>query len=427
MSQKETEIKKKKQFGIPRMFYNDRFVLVFSVFAAIILWFVMAMVNTNERPRVVYDVPIEVYLPDMALEQGYKIYNQNVTRAKVSIKGNSLTVNQIKSGDIQVMAQQVSTVSGSGEYTFNLIAIKKGQLTDYEVVSIEPGTVVVEVDRSRELTMQVESQINYTTDDEHYVSAPELSVASVTLSGPEAVLNRIAKVGVEYDVKEVLKETKIFSTPIYLYDSQGNKIVDDCVQVSATQTDVTLIVLNKKELPITLKYKNQPSNFDLDKSKIKITPEVIDVGVPVEMTEELSGISIGELDLSKLSPDTNVFEMDILLPDGVNNLNNITTAKVEFDLSDYQTRTIDISNFQVKNTNDTKRTTVTTRSLSVTIVAPKSILDEIIDSDIVAEIDMGGINVVGNTEVPANIIVNSSSGSVWVFGDYKVNIYVRGA
>lgn len=425
MRNQSKEPKKKKGFGIPKLFYNDRFVLIFSIFAAIVLWFVMATVNTNERPRAIYDVPITVNLPDSALEQGYKIYKQNETKAKVSIKGNSLTVNQIKNSDIQVLAQQVSTVSGSGQYTFNLVAIKKGQLTDYEVVSIEPGTVVVEVDKSKEMTLPIENKINYSTDNEHYVVAPELSASSVKLSGPEAVLNKISKAVVEYDVKEVLKETKTFSTRVNLYDSDGNKITDNRITMTPDRVDVTLTVLNKKELPITFKYKNQPSNFDFDKNKIKITPDVIDVGGTADMLSKLSEVSLGELDLSKLSPKTNTFVMDILLPDGIKNLSNVTTASVEFDLSDYDTRIIDINNFSIKNLDASKKATVTTKSLSIAVVAPKSMISSLSANDISADIDMSSLNVEGNTEVPVSISVNSSTGSAWAYGSYKVNINVK--
>ena len=407
MSNQPKTPKKKKSFGIPKLFYNDRFVLIFSILAAIVLWFIMATVNTNERPRVIYDVPIEVTLPDSALEQGYKIYGQNEVKARVSVKGNSLTVNQIKNSDIQVVAQEVSSVSGAGEYTFNLVAVKKGQLTDYEVVSIDPGTVVVEVDKSKEMTLPIESKINYTTDENHYISAPELSTSSVKLSGPETVLNKVAKAVVEYDVKESLQETKTFSTKINLYDSEGNLIEDDRITMSTDRVDVTLTVLSRKELPITFKYKNQPSNFDLDKMN------------------NLSEVSLGELDLSKLSPDTNTFVMDIMLPDGVRNLSNVTTATVEFDLSDFATKTIDISNFNVKNLDASKNATVTTKSLSVTIVAPKSVIDQIEANDISADIDMSSINVTGSTEVPVTITVNSASGKAWAYGSYKVNINVR--
>ncbi len=425
MSNQPKTPKKKKSFGISKLFYNDRFVLIFSILAAIVLWFIMATVNTNERPRVIYDVPIEVTLPDSALEQGYKIYGQNEVKARVSVKGNSLTVNQIKNSDIQVVAQEVSSVSGAGEYTFNLVAVKKGQLTDYEVVSIDPGTVVVEVDKSKEMTLPIESKINYTTDENHYISAPELSTSSVKLSGPETVLNQVAKAVVEYDVKESLQETKTFSAKIHLYSSEGNLIEDDRITMSTDRVDVTLTVLNRKELPLTFKYKNQPSNFDIDKSKIKITPETLDVGATADMINNLSEINLGELDLSKLSPDTSTFVMDVILPDGVRNLSNVTTATVEFDLSDFTTKTIDISNFNVKNLDPSKTATVTTKSMSVTIVAPKSVIDQIEENDISADIDMSSIDVTGSTEVPVTITVNSASGTAWAYGSYKVNINVR--
>ena len=69
-----------------------------------------------------------------------------------------------------------------------------------------------------------------------------------------------------------------------------------------------------------------------------------DRGATADMINNLSEINLGELDLSKLSPDTSTFVMDVILPDGVRNLSNVTTATVEFDLSDFTTKTIDISN-----------------------------------------------------------------------------------
>ena len=117
--------------------------------------------------------------------------------------------------------------------------------------------------------------------------------------------------------------------------------------------------------------------------------------------------------------------MDIMLPDGVRNLSNVTTATVEFDLSDFATKTIDISSFNVKNLDASKNATVTTKSLSVTIVAPKSVIDQIEANDISADIDMSSINVTGSTEVPVTITVNSASGKAWAYGSYKVNINVR--
>ena len=59
---------KKKGFSISRLFESNRFVLIFSVFVAIILWFTMAINNTENRARVIYDIPIEAVLPEEAVE-----------------------------------------------------------------------------------------------------------------------------------------------------------------------------------------------------------------------------------------------------------------------------------------------------------------------------------------------------------------------
>ena len=67
------------------------------------------------------------------------------------------------------------------------------------------------------------------------------------------------------------------------------------------------------------------------------------------MLNNLSEVSLGELDLSKLSPDTNTFVMDICYLTVSETRSNVTTATVEFDLSDFATKTIDtVSNFNAR-------------------------------------------------------------------------------
>lgn len=43
--QKKTENEK---LGLPVLFYNDRFVLVFSILTVVVPWFIMVTVNTQE-------------------------------------------------------------------------------------------------------------------------------------------------------------------------------------------------------------------------------------------------------------------------------------------------------------------------------------------------------------------------------------------
>lgn len=95
-----------KKFSLGSLFYNNKFVLIFSVFVALVIWVVFATRNTEEIPRTVTDVPIVVNLSDSAQQSGLKVFSPINAKAKVAIKGNSLTVNQVKNTDLQIEAKQ---------------------------------------------------------------------------------------------------------------------------------------------------------------------------------------------------------------------------------------------------------------------------------------------------------------------------------
>ena len=104
-------MKKRRKISLKNLFYNNRFVLFFSVLCAIVLWFVMASTNTEERPMLVSDVPINIKLSDTAQANGLKVISPVDAKAKVYIKGNSLIVRAIKNTDMEVVAQLASTIT----------------------------------------------------------------------------------------------------------------------------------------------------------------------------------------------------------------------------------------------------------------------------------------------------------------------------
>ena len=80
-----------KKISLGSLFYNNKFVMIFSVFCALVIWVVFATRNTEEIPRTVTDVPIVVNLSDSAQQSGLKVFSPVNAKAKVAIKGNSLT------------------------------------------------------------------------------------------------------------------------------------------------------------------------------------------------------------------------------------------------------------------------------------------------------------------------------------------------
>ena len=51
--------KKERKVNLRNIFYHNTFVLVFSILAAVVIWFFMKA-GSDGSPYVIYDVPIEV-------------------------------------------------------------------------------------------------------------------------------------------------------------------------------------------------------------------------------------------------------------------------------------------------------------------------------------------------------------------------------
>ncbi|MBW7573614.1 CdaR family protein [Caproiciproducens faecalis] len=416
------------KFNVGRLFYDDKFVMLFSVLFSIMLWVFMASGNTEEFPRQITDVPVVISLSDSAQEDGLKVFSPVEQTATVSIKGNSLIVNQIKASDMQVVAPLASTITSPGNYTFNLSVQKKGTLSDYEWVSISPSQAIITVDRYAEKTFTIQNDIKYKSgyqsDPSFFVSAPTFSSDTVTISGPEKEVSQINKVSVQYEISDTLRESKSFTTDLVMYDANGNKITSNKLKMSEQKVDVTIPVLARQVLPLSVSFTNQPLGLLLTSDQIAIDPQSIEVAGPQDVLANLTEISLAPLDFSGISPTRNSFDVNVTLPATCKNLSNVPVAKVTLDLSSMTTRQMVVSNFAVKNLASDKAANVYTKSLTVTVVGPESEISKLTENSLSAQIDMSGKeNFTGHTEMPVSISVGNSV-STWVYGSYMANIGV---
>jgi Uncharacterized protein conserved in bacteria len=419
---------KHKKFNITRLFYNDKFVMVFSLLASIILWGVMATTNTEQFPRQISDVPIVINLSDSAQADGLKVFSPVNATATVAIKGNSLIVKQIQASDLQVVAQLASTITTPGSYTFNLSAQKKGTLTDFEVVNIYPNQTIISVDRSKEKTFPIESNISYKqdyqADTNYFVSTPTLSSDTVTISGPEKEISQVNKVAVQYEISETLRDTKNFTADLILFDANGNRITPNRLKMSETKVDVSIPVLARKVMPFKVNFTNQPVGLLLSYGQVTVAPQSIDIAGPKDVLTNQSEISLPPLDFSSISPTKNTFDVNVTLPNGCKNLSSIPVAKVTLDLSGFSTRQVVVNNFTVKNLSSNKTASIFTTSLDVTVVGPEAEISKLTSGSMVAQIDMSGKeNFTGHTEMPVTFSISNAASS-WVYGSYMANLSV---
>lgn len=427
----ETSEKKKKRLKISELFYNNHFVMVFSVVCALILWFIMAATNTTERPWEITNVPVEVELSASAQEENLKVFDQSVTEATVSVTGNSIIVNRLTSADIKAVASLspsgISTLSkGMMEYTLPLTPEKvTNQLSDYQLVSVYPKEVTVLVDKYKETSFDIESNIKYGFNDQYFYNTPTLSTDSVTISGPASSVSKVSRVVAEYSTDEVLTSTKVFQCKLVAYDENGAKVEDQYLEYSVKEVDATVSVFPRQTIELVPSAVNAPSVFA--QSRMSVTPETIVVAGPEDALKNLSDITLDPVDFSAVNLSNTTFTKTVTLPAGFKNISNTWDVEVKVDLKDYSEKKLELmsKNITVKNQSDTQKVKVLTDSIQIDAVGPEAQVSQLTSDDVYAMLDMAGqTDVSGTVKMPIRVAFTDATGC-WVYGKYTVSVLVE--
>jgi YbbR domain-containing protein len=429
---KDKQPKTKKRFKWDRLFYNNRFVAVLSVLLAIVLWFVVGSNNTEDHPRAIVGVPLKITLSDTAQSEGLKVFQTTNSTASVYVKGNAAVVLQLQASDLVAYVPSASSITTPGNYSLP-VAVRNSETnigrTAYTVDHTDPQVVSFMVDRYREKTFNIESDITYKggleTDSSYYVGSPVLTSDTVTIAGPEKEVNQVNRVAYQYEVASTPTESLQFTATLVLYDANGNKLDKGNMTVTPEKVDVTIPVLPRKTMSVTATFANKPSGLDISADQIKIQPSTIDIAAPKTVLDNMMGtISLDPVDFSLISPTHNSFDANITLPSSCKNLSNSSTARVTLDLSNMSTKQLVASVFNVKNVGTDRNATVRTTGLSVTAVGPPEELAKLTDTSVIGSVDLSDKqNFTGQTEVPVTFTISNST-KCWIYGNYKVSVTI---
>ena len=415
--------KTRSRLSFGKLFYNDKFVMIFSVFVAFVMWIIVSTTSQESTIFTITDIPVT--LPE--LSNDLKFFNTDDLKAEVKISGNAIVVASVTNSDIYIAPSDTSKITEPGVYTLNLVPKKSGLKTDYNFEStVSPSKIDVYVDRYAEREINIVDKIDVSSvDPSFYASTTILSNQTVKITGAESVVNSIAEVDAEYKFDSTLSQTTTVNAPLVFYDASGNQVKSEYITSDITSVDATIPVLKLKTVDIVPNIINMPQSLEFDSSRIKVSPSTIDIAAPDDIIDTIESVSTSEIDFSKINLKNNKVTATLIMPSGCKNLNKISSVDVEFDLSGMTTKTLTVDKFTVINESSDRKPTVSTKSLDVTLIGLKDQIDKITSANITAVIDMQQKNnFVGFVEMPVTININSKFSSCWVYGSYTADVNV---
>ena len=420
----------KKKFSLQNLMYDNRFVLVFSVVAAVIIWIIVAIQFSPEDDRIVKDVPVKIDISNNVSNLGLQMFGNTEFYVDVKVHGKRYEVAEsVLTKDDLVVTAKTNYVDSTGSQTLKLeVNAKNPENMNYEIVSLSESTITVYFDYYKEGEYTLETDIIYESDtmvpDGYISDTPLLSANTVKLSGPATEMDKIKRVVARVSLENMLTSTTTLDAEIIPLSEFGGRLQYITVNDGTPDITMTIPVYKKASMATTITFRNVPAVYGGNLPTFTCSPAKLDFAMEESALSSINELSIADIDFYMLDAGTNEIEVDLTQLNGVKVLSNVKKATVTVKISGVSSDTRNISSDNISFINvpaGYKAVVIQSGIYGAKVVGPKSELENVTSSQLFAEVDLSNADVTQSTgKALARAYVQGSS-SCWVYNRYSVS------
>lgn len=411
------------------IFKDKRVLFIISIAISFVLWLVVSLVLRPTGEVVVPGVGVNVNVQSGILaELGLSAIEGGETTVNVTISGSRSVIGGISAEDISV-SPSLSGVSGAGEYTLDLRAVKNSS-KDFEIVSINPSAMNVKFDKYVDKTLELEYRIigDYNIPDEFIQEEIYTDPKQIVITGPEKDLEKIEGAVVEVVLSGDYEETIAAVGEVVLVDKDGNPVIYNEKEITMDFEVATVYIPVHKtaEYPLVFDYTNVPKYFNAE--NINYSLSAVDVLVEGEdyLVDRFREIFLGYVDMRNITLENPSVSFAINLPEGLTLRDFEDEVTIDFDLEGYVESTFNATQINIINAPKEYKVTANTSKVAVTLIGPEEVINAISAKDIVVEVDLSTreITQTGQYRIQAEVFLPGGQ-NAWAIGTYAITITVK--
>lgn len=371
---------------------------------AFLLWLIVVNIDDPVMSKTFSNIPVVVEHSEILTEQNktYQIVD-NTQNVSVVVSAKRRTLSKIKAEDIIVTADIKEMYLNS-------------QIPLEVTVSGYEGSCEA-VTNPRNLQVQIEDNISKTTyitpvakgqvRSGYVLGSLTADPETVTINGPESLVEKISKVVAEVSVSGLAKDT-VLDSELVLYD-ENNNVIDQsrlANNLGNIGVSVSVTLYRTVTVPVHVDTSGIEVKEGYSISNVKLAPEQIEIAGPEELLKEVESIDIPAEEFSgdpinsrtEYTVDiTNYLPKDIQLADSMANSVIITVALERDGTKNFE---LPIGSITVKNLSEKLRMSYSkTDNLEVHVKGSKDQLDAL-DIGRVATIDLEEYKKAGVYTIP---------------------------
>lgn len=441
-------MKNNKKSSVEGLFYNNKFLMVFSVIVAITVWASVKINYSDDTVRNISDIKVSLNATLPQNSEFEAFYLDNELLAEVEVTGKAYNINQHALSKDDIIVETASTYIDSAGYKVLTLSARIAETSgagDFEITRVTPSTVTVYYDRKSTETFNVEAQLENDLEsiasDKFTVGQPVPSMSTIEVTGPVTILNKLTKVYFRGQISEAdlpLKATKEIPAEIAFQldrPGEGKYLICEGINDESNPATVTVPLYVSKEVPTAVKFINQPAVYADTQPKYVINPDRVSILYNSNEEEPLETLAVGTVDFCQVSNKVNYFEFPVDEKLGVSIVDkSIEKFTVSVDMSHMDSTTIEKAPGKVVflNSDESFNYTINYDNSDldeIVVVGPADKLSKIQAEDIQIEINVSSLSKSRTTSQRVQVSNISISGEdfteCWVYGKYEAEITVE--
>ena len=407
---------------------DNRFLLVFSLLTAVVIWLVVAVVLAPEKTVTVKNVPVTIDYAKIEQSFGLKSFGETQFTVDITITGKRYIVESDKIADDLVVTANTGYVNSVGTYTLHIDVSSNEARPLYDIDSYSLSEIDVYFDYPKEKEFVIEPQIEFSdriAPDGYYVGDyifPESNTVKVT--GPETQVNKIEKVVARAQASGMLRQsitvdanlaalTKDGETPKYITYNRQSEVVQ-----------VTVPVYKIATLPVECSFSGKPSDYvDNVPFDVTISPSSAEFAVPEAKLSDMKSFEIASIDFTKLTEGTNTFTVAASEVTGGIVIDKALKFTVTVEVSGMKTLSVAAPK-TVSFINAPEGAKVELVSLNfsdVTVVGPQASLDALGSAPLAMSADLSAVKEKSDV---VSVPVTFTDNDCWAYGEYTAIVKI---
>lgn len=397
--------------------------ILLSILLAVVFWLFVRAAEDPEQSRSFYNVDVQLSGSSVLTRQGLTVAHVSDNsvdlrlRAPVSVLDNLVRYRE----NFWVTVDVSKCVEGENVLTFT-----PNYPTNFSTDGIvreesDPQSITVTIEKLSTRTLPIDFKLDGNVSSGYQMGTPAINPEQVIISGSAEQVNRVARVVAVLE-RDDLKERFAGDLPLTLLDASGEEIKDLEVTLDVDYAYVVVPVVVVKEIPLTVNFLlgggvNSDREYDYT-----IKPNRITVSGQEEDLLNLTEISLGSIDLSKVI-GSNTITKEIVLDPSLENVSGISSANVDVTIKGLTTRTFEVDNISLADTPAGYKVTSITQVKAVMVRGNEADLEMLDASQIRIVVDMSDYANEGTYTIPARVYLDANN-SVGVIGEYSITVNI---